>query len=144
VSEFVIDASAALVWLVRSQATGASAAFLNARDQDRFVAPHIFSWEVGNVLLSLHRRRALGAEAHRDVVTELRALEVAIEPALTQVEIDELSGFARQAGLSLFDTAYVALAIERSAPLVSQDDRLLAAAAAQGVDCIDLRDEGGA
>lgn len=138
----MIDASAALAWLVRSQATSASAAFLHARDQDRFVAPHIFSWEVGNVLLSLHRRRALGAEAHMDVVDELRALEVAIEPALTQMEIDELSSFAREARLSLFDAAYVTLAIERSARLVSRDDRLLAAAAAQDVDCIDLRGEG--
>jgi hypothetical protein len=42
-------------------------------------------------------------------------------------------------GLSLFDSAYLTLAMERSAALVSRDGGLLAVASRQKVHCIDLR-----
>jgi len=136
VKEFVVDASAALAWLVQTQATSRSAAFLAERDQDRLLAPYIFSWEVGNVLLSLHRRRALSAGAHGVVLADLAALEVDVQP---KGDIEDLAVFARVSRFSLFDAAYVKLAIERGAELVSRDAEMLAIAAEQGVPCIDLR-----
>lgn len=137
--EFVVDASAALAWLVQTQATSRSAAFLAERDQDRLLAPYIFSWEVGNVLLSLHRRRALSTGAHGAVLVELAALEVDVQPAPPRRDVEDLAAFARVSRFSLFDAAYVKLAIERGAELVSRDAEMLAIATEQGVPCIDLR-----
>lgn len=139
-SEFVIDASAALAWLVRTQSTPASGRFLEVRDNNPFVAPYIFSWEVSNALLSLFRRGALSSTAHEQVLMELDGLEIRRQPAVSEVEIEAIATFARNVGLTLFDAAYLTLAEERAAPIVSRDERLLAAAAAHGVPYVDLRE----
>jgi predicted nucleic acid-binding protein len=47
---------------------------------------------------------------------------------------------ATVAGVSLFDAAYLALAMERDAGLASRDSLLLAAATAAGIPVFDLRD----
>lgn len=44
------------------------------------------------------------------------------------------------AGISLFDAAYLALAMEKDARLASRDGVLLAAATAAGLPVFDLRD----
>jgi predicted nucleic acid-binding protein len=139
VTDFIIDASAALAWLVPTQATAASTAFLQERDADRFVVPHIFNWEVGNALLALHRRRLLPLRELERAFADLSELEVVSAPAMPTAEIEQLGLIGRELGLSLFDSAYLTLAMERSAALVSRDGGLLAVAGRQRVDCIDLR-----
>lgn len=141
-SEFVIDASAALSWVLGSQSTAASVAFIEARDGESFVAPHIFSWEVGNILVGLYRRRRLSSNAYAKALSSLDALEIALQPALAEAAIRDFGALATGLGLSLFDTAYLGLAIERDCGLVSRDDRLLAVARARDVACVDLRGNG--
>ena len=71
---------------------------------------------------------------------ELDGLEIRRQPAVSEVEIEAIATFARNVGLTLFDAAYLTLAEERAAPIVSRDERLLAAAAAHGVPYVDLRE----
>jgi len=137
-SEFVIDASAALAWLLPSQSTAASVAFIETRGGESFIAPHIFCWEVGNVLLSLYRRRGLLSGAHAEALLRLDALEIDLQPALSGSAIRELDHVARDIGLSLFDAAYLALALEHRCALVSRGERLLSVAKAEDIECIDL------
>ncbi|MBX3483447.1 type II toxin-antitoxin system VapC family toxin [Phenylobacterium sp.] len=135
----VVDASAALAWILRSQSTPASAAFVAGRGERRFVAPYIFHWEVGNVLTGLRRRGVLSDGAHEQAMLDLDALRFEFEEPLTPDHIRLLGPLALAWRLTLFDTAYVALALEREFPLASRDDRLLAAGASAGIRCIDLR-----
>jgi predicted nucleic acid-binding protein len=46
---------------------------------------------------------------------------------------------ARRTGLSLFDAAYLALALDQEWALASRDEALLAVAAKTGLRCFDLR-----
>lgn len=138
-SDYVIDASAALACVLRSQSTAASINFIETRDRDRLVAPHIFGWEVGNVLLNLNRRRSLSDGAYDAALAELDSLEIALEPALSEFEMRELRRVARDVRLSLFDAAYMRMAAGHGCILVSRDARLLEMAAAGNVECVDLR-----
>lgn len=136
-STVVLDASAALAWILPTQATPAAAALLNQSNGLIFEAPDIFAWEVGNVLLALDRRGVLAAGEYDEALAIYHDLVVRLSPPV--FELDRLAVLARAARLSLFDAAYFALALDRGWPLASRDAALLSAARAAGVECFDLR-----
>lgn len=132
----VLDASAALAWLLPSQATATAHRLLAQADEHDFIAPDIFLWEVTNVLLVKARSHSLVME---DAFDQLDGFDIALDDPLTDADVRQLTGVAITAGLSLFDAAYLALAIERSGTVASRDGVLLTAAMAVGVDVFDLR-----
>jgi predicted nucleic acid-binding protein len=111
----VADASAALAWVLTSQATEASRRMLEASGDHDFLAPAIFQFEVFNVLVSLARRGSLSEGAYDDASHSLKALEVEIAPSITEAEILDMAAFARTVGLSLFDACYLQLAWSKAA-----------------------------
>ena len=132
----VLDASAALAWLLPSQATMAADRLLARADEYDFIAPDVFRWEVANVLMVKARGHSLAAD---EAFGQLDALEIVFDQPLAEGEVRQLVDVAIANGLSLFDAAYLALAIERDAALASRDGPLLAAGIAAGVDVFDLR-----
>lgn len=133
----VVDASAALGWLVKSQATIGTRRL--AASRERFEAPEIFAFEVRSALIKLERRgkcdpqdtdRRLPAVARR---VRLIPLE---DASARHVEILAL---ARALSLGYFDAVYLDLAIRRDAPLATRDAALLRAATAHGAKVVDLR-----
>jgi predicted nucleic acid-binding protein len=134
----VLDASAALAWILPKQATPAAAALLKESNSLDFAAPDIFEWEVRNVLLTLDRRGVLQDGDYDLAVAIYDSLEVRLGPPV--LEVDQLAALARRSRLSLFDASYLALALDRDWSLASRDEALLAVAKAQGVECFDLRE----
>lgn len=132
----VLDASAALAWLLPSQATAKADRLLTQADDHDFIAPDVFMWEVANVLVAKARGHSIVVG---DAFDQLDGMGIAFDRPLTDGEVRQLVDVAATARLSLFDAAYLALAIERHAVLASRDKPLLAAAAAVGVDVFDLR-----
>lgn len=133
----VLDASAALAWLLPSQATATADRLLARADDYAFIAPGVFVWEVANVLVVKARTQSIVV---KDAFDQLDGYEIAFDQPLTEGDVRQLADVATTAGLSLFDAAYLALAIERGAVLASRDKPLLSAATAAGVDVLDLRD----
>lgn len=132
----VLDASAALAFLFPSQATTASEALLEDADQRQFLAPPIFAWEVLHVLL---RRFASKPEQAEHGFERLMALPINTRVASDPTEPAGLIGLAAQYQLSLFDAAYLDLALGLDAPLATRDSALLAAAEAALISVLDLR-----
>jgi predicted nucleic acid-binding protein len=133
----VLDASAALAWMLRSQATSAATAFLRDADAWTFEVPAIFSWEVFNVLVTLERRGSLSKTAYDEALAIYGRLDLRTNGAV--IDMDNLVALARRTGLSLFDAAYLALALDQEWALASRDEALLAVAAKTGLRCFDLR-----
>lgn len=73
-----------------------------------------------------------------DTLQQLHDLRITVLPPRVTGHIYELTGFARSVGLSLFDAAYLALAIESGGELVSRDKALLTVARANAIPCHDL------
>lgn len=140
---FVLDASAFLAWALPNQRTLATGRFFLAAENDEFVAPHIFDWEVGNVLLSLRRRGVLSGQAFAEVLADSSSLVIDRRPALTSDEIDDLMTVAGGMGLSLFDAAYLTLARSEGARLVSRDRQLLNVARTSGLGYVNLVEDVG-
>ena len=122
-SLLVVDASAALAWLLPSQATERSSAFIVHLPDFDLIAPAIFEWEVLNIL-NLYRGRRMSEQGYGGALEALAAANIEVAPAQSP---QRLSAFAVAEGLSLFDAAYLDLAKARGAELVSRDEALLTA-----------------
>ena len=139
----VIDASAALAWLLETQATPAAIRFLEQRGgaDRRWEAPFVFGWEVDNTLLRLARAGRLSAHAYDVARTQLGHYSIRLGPPF---EADMVVALAQEDGLSLFDAAYLDHALQKDGELASRDLDLLAAARRRGVIAHDLSAEGSA
>ncbi|MBE7217906.1 MAG: type II toxin-antitoxin system VapC family toxin [Caulobacteraceae bacterium] len=136
----VIDASAALAWLLETQATPAAIRFLEQRGtaDRRWEAPFVFAWEVDNTLLRLARAERLSAQAYDTARSQLDVYRIRLGAPFGA---DHVVGLAQASGLSLFDAAYLDHALENGCELASRDHDLLAAASRCGVTVHDLSAE---
>src|SRR5580692_2443548 len=125
----VLDASMTIAWLFEDERTPAAHDVLRRVVADGAIVPSHWRLEVANVLRSaVWRERCDDAYVDRS----LRRLErLAIE---TDEETDSCAwkatlALAREQDLTLYDAAYLELAIRTANPLATCDRPLLAAAA---------------
>ena len=131
----VIDASLALEWLLSdARAKEAEAILIRASSEEIWVPP-LFSLEVGNVLRTRLRRGLIDEDVRDDSLARVRALRMRVDRS------DDPSGqaLARTVALSdrfdltVYDAAYLELALRIGADLGSFDEDLCSAAALAGV-----------
>jgi predicted nucleic acid-binding protein len=124
----VIDASVVLAWFVRSQADSMSeASFLAAVDGSGHIPAHAL-FEVFYGLAGLERRTLIPKEAVDGFVGQVGMLPLNVDRSYTQTEMVDLHGLARQTDLSIYDAAYLELALRLDLPLATRDTRLASAA----------------
>ncbi len=137
-SLIVIDASAALSWILPAQSTVAANEFLRDHNQDTFVAPDVFAWEAGNILLARERRRLFGGDDFDLAAAALDFLPITLIDSIPRASVAHRS-LARTGDISLFDAAYLQLAIDFDCALATRDGGLIRVARTAGIDCFDLR-----
>ena len=133
---FVVDASIALAWCLDDERSSAADAILERLASDPAIVPAIWPFEVANGLRSAERRgRITMVDALRSAHL-LRTLPIEIEPADVTTTLDGCAAIARRLDLSVYDAAYVSLAIARRLPLATADDRVRRACVVAGVEVI--------
>lgn len=133
-SRLVIDASMTLSWLLPDESSGAS---LTVREEllaaERvWVAAH-WHLEICNSLWMAERRRRLDVSGVAQAVAIFTQLPVLVDPETQVRAASETLALARQHTLSVYDAAYLELALRRGAALASLDGPLRAAARKLGV-----------
>lgn len=128
---FVLDASVAVAWVVPSQGTGYASRLRVRAKRERFHVPAIFPVEVANVIVTLERRRLLSAHSAAAASDVLSRLDPVVHPM--SATIAELRQLAGRHGLSAYDAAYLALAMELKLPVACGDRPLRAALPRAGV-----------
>ncbi len=133
-SQLVIDASMALSWLLPDEASGDStsvqAELSNA--EGVWVAAH-WKPEIANSLCMAERRKRLNAAGVAQAVSLFSQLPVLVDPETNEHAGAETLSLARQHTLSVYDAAYLELALRRGATLASLDGPLRAIAKKLGV-----------
>jgi predicted nucleic acid-binding protein len=126
---FVADASVAIAWVHPGQATVASAVFLRAVEAGaRVKAPALWALETANALLALTRRGRLTESERKLALAGLAGLQVELDQETFALAYGKLSDLARKHRLSLYDAAYLELALRHRLPLACNDGPLRAAA----------------
>src|SRR3954470_18033919 len=113
-SDLVIDASIVLSWLLPDEANDASLSVqkpLPAAERV-WVATH-WRLEVANSLCMAERRKRLDATGIAQAVALFTQLPVRIDPETNNRACAETLSLARQHTLSVYDAAYLELALRR-------------------------------
>jgi predicted nucleic acid-binding protein len=118
----VLDASAALDWLLQTSAGQRIEQRIYAQHESLH-APHLLDLEVAQVLRRLVREGAVSAQRADQAIEDLLDLRIARYPhSVLLPRIWQL-----RHNLSAYDAAYVVLAEKLGAPLLTRDGRLASA-----------------
>lgn len=126
---FVLDASAAIAWALREADPRAELARERARGEDAAV-PMLWWFELRNALVVNERRGRLSELRTATFLREISQLSVAVDPSPDEETVLDI---ARRHRLTVYDAAYLELAIRQKLNLATLDGALAAAARAEGV-----------
>lgn len=121
----VIDANIAIAWF-RPDTSKLADAALDALGEHGAVVPALWRWEVQDVLrrLSKSGHLTLSIEA---ALAEMRQLPITVDDEVRGLFGDE-SALAQRHGLSVYDAAYLEVALRHRLPLATSDKKLAATA----------------
>jgi predicted nucleic acid-binding protein len=132
-SGFVLDGSLAIAWCFPDEKTSYAQAVLDSLAQTHALVPSLWHLEVGNSLLVGERRNRSTQADTAAWLGFLNALQITVDEETVVRAWSEVLYLARAHKLSVYDAAYLELALRRGLPLASLDRALKTAAAAVGV-----------
>lgn len=123
--EFVLDCSATLPWVFASEATPETDALL-----DRLAAgakawvPALWHLELGNVLWGAQRKGRIDKAGMEQFLSALDVYDIEVDPETIAVAWSKTLALAESYGLTVYDAAYLELALRRGLPLATLDGAL--------------------
>lgn len=130
----IVDASLAIAWVHPGQATPETDRLLaEVGTGTAVIVPALWPVETANVLLVLERRGKLTGDERMTAVEALTSLGVEIDHEMSALAFTRLSQLASELTLSVYDAAYLELALRLGVPLACKDGPLREAARKRNV-----------
>lgn len=131
---FVLDASMAFAWVLPSQASPEADALMDRIAAGaRAVVPPLWFLEVANGLLAAQRRRLITGSERALALDRFSDLAIAVDDSDARHAFSHTSALAELHGLTVYDAAYLELALRSNLPLGTRDRALRAAAKRSGL-----------
>ena len=127
---FVMDASILAAFAFEETANPRVSLAMGSLESGHAVAPSLFFFEVRNLLVVNERRRRTTPARSASFLRVLARLPIRLAPT---PENDDVVALARKQNLTVYDAAYLELAIREGFPLATLDRALEKAAIAEGV-----------
>lgn len=132
---FVTDASVAIAWIHPAQATPETDSMLDRLAMgDSVVVPALWPLEVANAITVLRRRRKLTADEARSAIQIVRELPATIDHEAATMAFTRLVDLASEHELTIYEAAYIELAIRKRLPLATNNAQMKQAAMRSGVE----------
>lgn len=129
----VLDSSATLAWIYMEERSEAIAGVFDRLTADGAWVPSLWRLEVANVLEMGVRRGRMDAAFRDATLEDLELLPIQTDPDTEKHAWRSTLRLAERYKLTIYDAAYLELAMRRGLPLASLDGELRAAAGAEGV-----------
>jgi len=129
--KLVIDASVTLLWIFEDEHSAYAEDVLKALEEHCALAPHLWTLEVTNALLTAVRRKRLKAEELPILTQTLSALPIYTIPIDRDAVFQTLPILAQEFALTIYDASYLYLAEIYDLPLATADGKLKSAAEAR-------------
>jgi predicted nucleic acid-binding protein len=134
---FVADASVAVSWSLSSQSSALTDQLLDDVVAGGVVAvPSLWPYEVANSLVFLLRRRRIQKDDYAAARSLLSRISVSIDEEGPRLAGNRVADLALEYGLTVYDAAYLELAVRKQLPLASRDGDLNRAARRFGVQTL--------
>ena len=131
---FIPDSSATLAWCFEDEATPQTDALLDRLQMgDGALVPAHWPFEVGNVLIMAERRGRLLKTKREQFLQQLRTLPIQIDADTVKEAFRRSLELAERHVLTVYDAAYLELALRSNSPLATLDGQLRKAARAEEV-----------
>jgi predicted nucleic acid-binding protein len=136
VTPWIIDASLAMNWyLTDEQDRQYCISVFAALGQREILIPSLWIYEVANVLLVAQRRGRVAPERIQMALETVTKFNLRIDEAVPESAL-RLTRLASQYELTVYDAAYLDLALRSSSPIATNDKALLKAMQAAGVSLV--------
>jgi predicted nucleic acid-binding protein len=136
VSDLVLDASVALSWCFKNEATEAADRVLERLAAGTASVPAIWHVEIANVLAFSERRRRITPARSTEFIAMLETLVIVVDEETPSRALGHVLELAREERLTAYDAAYLELAMRLGIPLASKDGDLCDAAERVGVSVL--------
>ena len=134
-SLYVVDASVVIKWFVPEIHSDAACRLLSARHE--YFSPDLLFPEVGNVIWKKVRRGELTAAQGERLAADISTVAVELVP--TRGLLLDAHALAVTAGLTVYDSMYLALAVRLKTEMITADDRLGRTVAAHAMTAVHVR-----
>lgn len=132
----VLDASVALTWCFKNEATAGADSALERLATETAAVPAIWHLEIANVLAMSERRRRITPASSTEFIALLETLAIDVDEETPSRALGRVLDLARAAQLTAYDAAYLELAMRLGLPLASKDNDLCDAAERLGVSVL--------
>ena len=129
----VVDASICLAWSFPDERDDEALAAGRAVVGAGAIVPALWRWEIQNALCYAERRGRLPVARVDEILRSLQALPISVDPEAMLRRLGRELQLARRFALTVYDAAYLELAVRTGLALATHDKRLAAAAADMGV-----------
>lgn len=126
--DFVIDCSITMAWCFEDESNDYTDTILEKLKEATAIVPTIWPLEVANVLLLSKKNKRITEVQSASFVDALSALPIVVDPSTTSRAMHSIFALARQSDLTVYDAAYLELAIRERIPLFTLDKGLIKAA----------------
>ena len=129
----VLDSSVALSWCLPDEETFQPTDLQTLIARDGAVVASHWPLEVVNALIMASRRGRIDSDFRSDCLRDLASLPIELDHETSARAWDDTLEIAEAHSLTLYDAAYLELAVRRALPLASLDQDLVTAAGKLGV-----------
>jgi len=133
----VVDASITVAWYLGEEEAATAHVVLQRLGQTQALAPSLWWFEVRNALLANERRGRIDTTQTAEILAHLVKLPIQL---VREPNGDAILALARTHGLTIYDAAYLELALRADAPLATLDRQLARAARVAQVPLLGERD----
>ena len=132
----VIDSSVTIAWLFEDEQTPALIDLLTRVEDEGAYAPSLWSLEVANVLQNALRRGRIDVTRRDHSLRALEKLRITIDPNTHAFAWYSTLALADNHRLTVYDAAYLELAVREQLPLATLDKALRTAGTALGMSVL--------
>jgi predicted nucleic acid-binding protein len=132
----VLDSSVALAWIYANETTDTVLQLFDTVRVHGAWVPGLWRWEIANVLQSNVRRKRHSADFRDQALSSLAMLPVKVDPEADRQAWSGAVELAERHGLTVYDAAYLEIALRRRIPLATLDRQLIAAAAEDSIQLL--------
>ena len=133
----VVDASVGLPWLLEDETSAeADAILVDVQGGATVQVPSHWPLEIASGLWSAERRRRLTPAGAAEAIEMLRSLPIILHELPQRIVFGPVLALARDHNLTVYDAAYLELAMRQRLPLATLDTQLAKVARRVGVDLV--------
>lgn len=134
--KYVLDASMALALFAEDEDIALGDAVLDILAEQGAVVPALWRLEVANAFRSAVRRQRFDTLRADEALAQLQRLPIHVDAETDERAWGPILDLSRSEGLTVYDAAYLELALRLNATLMSCDRELVTCARARGLSVI--------